>query len=126
MIDSANLIVRSSGQKPGYYYIDYLGQYKISDISKEVKIDPSKLEELFNLNGGEFDKEVEVYYFNDFNKAKDTVDEIVAKIKTVNIGRNISFTESEIAQIRKALINDNSNLSVNNKTKDTILKKLNV
>ena len=125
MIDSANFIVRSSGQKPGFYYIDYLGQYKIAEISKEVKIEASKITEIFIVNGGDFDSDVGVYYFSDFLMAKNTISEIVSKVKIVNKGRNISFTEAEIAQIRKALISDSNYLGVESKIKDKILKKLN-
>ena len=125
MIDSANFIVRSSGQKPGFYYIDYFGQYKIAEISKEVKIEPSKLEEIYITNGGKFDLSVEVYYFNSFLSAKNTISEIVSKTKTIYKGRSFTFTDAEVAQIRKALINDNGSLIIDSKTKDKILKKLN-
>lgn len=125
MINSSSFVVRSSGQKPGFYYIDYLGNYKISDISELVKIDAMKIEELFIKNGAELDKNTGIYYFNDKFNAKDSVDAIIAKVQTDNKGRSISFTESEIAHIRQALINDNSNLRVNSKIKDKILKKLN-
>ena len=125
MIDSANFIVRNSGRKVGYYYIDYLGKYKIADISKEVKIKPSKLTEIYLENGGIIDNSFEVYYFDDFLKAKKVISEITSKITPVNKGKNILFTEAEIEQIRKALINDSGNFGVDSKNKDEILKKLN-
>ena len=125
MIDSANFIVRNSGRKVGYYYIDYLGKYKIADISKEVKIKPSKLTEIYLENGGIIDNSFEVYYFDDFLKAKKAIAEITSKINPVNKGKNILFTEAEIEQIRKALINDSGNFGVDSKNKDEILKKLN-
>lgn len=125
MIDSANFIVRISGRKEGYYYIDYFGQYKITDISKEVKIKSSKLTEIYLENGGIIDNSFEVYYFDDFLKAKKAIAEITSKITTVNKGKNILFTEAEIEQIRKALINDSGNFGVDSKSKDIILKKLN-
>jgi hypothetical protein len=125
MIDSANFIVRSSGRKAGYYYIDYLGQYKITDISKEVKIKSSKLTEIYLENGGIIDNSFEVYYFDDFLKAKKAIAEIASKITPVNKGKNILFTEAEIEQIRKALINDSGNFGVDSQIKDEILKKLN-
>jgi hypothetical protein len=125
MIDSANFIVRSSGRKGGYYYIDYLGQYKITDISKEVRIKSSKITEIYLENGGIIDQSFEVYYFDDFLKAKKVISEITSKITAVNKGKNILFTEAEIEQIRKALINDSGNFGVDSKNKDEILKKLN-
>lgn len=125
MIDSANFIVRSSGKKAGYYYIDYLGQYKITDISKEVRIESSKLAEIYLENGGIIDNVFEVYYFDNFLKAKKAISEITSKITPVNKGKNILFTEAEIEQIRKALINDSGNFGVDSKIKDKILKKLN-
>jgi hypothetical protein len=108
-----------------YYYIDYFGQYKITDISKEVKIKSSKLTEIYLENGGIIDNSFEVYYFDDFLKAKKAIAEITSKITTVNKGKNILFTEAEIEQIRKALINDSGNFGVDSKSKDKILKKLN-
>ena len=94
MIDSANFIVRRSGRKEGYYYIDYFGQYKITDISKEVKIKSSKLTEIYLENGGIIDNSFEVYYFDDFLKAKKAIAEITSKITPVNKGKNILFTEA--------------------------------
>jgi len=125
MIDAANFIVRNSGKKAGYCYIDYLGQYKISDISKEVGIEASKLTAIYLENGGIIDQAFEVYYFDNFLKAKKVISEITAKITVGNMGKNILFTEAEIAQIRKALINDSGNFGVDSKIKDKILKKLN-
>ena len=125
MIDAANFIVRNSGKKAGYYYIDYLGQYKITDISKEVRIDASKLTAIYLENDGIIDQSFDVYYFDDFLKAKKVIAEITSKITSVNKGKNILFTEAEIAQIRKALINDSGNFGVDSKIKDKILKKLN-
>jgi hypothetical protein len=125
MIDSTNLIVRTSGQKPGSYYIDYLGKYKISDISKELKVDAHKIEEIFVINGANLDAGTGIFYFNDIFKAKDSINALIAKIQINNRGRNINLSEAEIAQIRQALINDNSNLHINSKIKDKILKKLN-
>jgi hypothetical protein len=67
----------------------------------------------------------DVYYFDDFLKAKKVISEITSKITPLNKGKNILFTEAEIAQIRKALINDSGNFAVDSKIKDKILKKLN-
>jgi metal-dependent HD superfamily phosphatase/phosphodiesterase len=102
-----------------------LGQYKISDISKEVGIEASKLNAIYLENGGIIDQAFEVYYFDDFLKAKKVISEITEKITAGNMGKNILFTEAEIAQIRKALINDSGNFGVDSKIKDKILKKLN-
>jgi metal-dependent HD superfamily phosphatase/phosphodiesterase len=125
MIDAANFIVRKSGKKAGFYYIDYLGQYKITDISKEVRIEALKLTAIYLENGGIIDRSLDVYYFDDFLKAKKVISEITSKITPVNKGKNILFTEAEIAQIRKALINDSGNFGVDSKIKDKILNKLN-
>ena len=125
MIDAANFIVRNSGKKVGYYYIDYLGQYKIIDISKEVRIEASILTAIYLENGGIIDQLLDVYYFDDFLKAKKVISEITSKITPLNKGKNILFTEDEISQIRKALINDSGNFGVDSKIKDKILKKLN-
>jgi hypothetical protein len=126
MIDSANFIVRSSGKRAGYYYIDYCGKYKISDISKEVRIESSKLTDIYLENSGIIDNYLDVYYFDDSLKAKKVISEITLKTTSANKGKNIFFTEVEIEQIRKALINDSGNFGVDSKNKDIILKKLNI
>jgi hypothetical protein len=78
MIDAANFIVRNSGKKAGFFYIDYLGKYKITDISKEVRVDASKLTAIYLENGGIIDQSLDVYYFDDFLKAKKVISEITS------------------------------------------------
>ena len=127
MLDTNSFIVRSSGRKVGYYYIDYIGHYKISDIAGEAKIDFSKLEQIYKESNLEYDSELDIYYFNDILKAKKAIADIISLMKTDNKGHLISFTETEIEYIRKALINESmGNIGIDSKLKDKIFKKLNI
>lgn len=126
MVDITAFIIRSSGKKRGNFYIDYTGLYKVTDISKEVKVDPKKLSDLYISHGAVLDEEDEIFYFSDFGSAKDAMTGIVSMVKPGSSCRSVRFTEAEIEYIRKALINDGSgNIGVNQKMKDNIFKKLN-
>jgi len=126
MIDTSYFIVRSSGTRGGYCYIDYIGLYKLSDISVAAKIDETKLKELYIANGGIYDDTIDSYYFDNMISAQKTISEIFSKIKKSQKGRVVELTEPEIEYIRKALISDGSGFtSMNNKLKDAIFKKLN-
>jgi len=125
-MDTNYLIVRNSGKREGYCYIDYLGKFKLSDISKETKIDVKKLSDIYAKNNGSFDEELEIFYFEDIVSAKEAVAQIVAKVSGTNKGRSVYLTESEIDTIRRALIGDGAvAFGIGSKIKDSIFKKLN-
>ena len=126
MIYQTSFVVRESGSKFGSYYIDYLGRYKVQDIARIVGIDKDSIIEKYIENEAEHYKELDVYYFETLEKAKNALNMILELIKQKSTGRLIFFTETEIEYIRKALINDGGNrLHVNNSVKDEIFKKLN-
>ncbi|WP_024832305.1 hypothetical protein [Ruminiclostridium josui] len=126
-INETNFIVRKSGKEANRYYVDYLGYYKVVDISKLVHLEVSFIKEKYAKYGAEYFKELDVYYFTDLDKAKAAIDEIVRNIKSEKKGRVILLTEAEIEYIRQALINEGvNNLRVNSKVKDNIFKKLNL
>jgi hypothetical protein len=124
MVDTHSFIVRRSGKMQERYYIDYTGYYKVTDISKQVNVDPLKISDLYISNGGILDPENDVYFFGDPLRAKKTIREILAL--SPERGRSVMLTEAEIEYIRKALINDGSgNIGIDNRTKDSIFRKLN-
>ena len=126
MIDTSYFIVRNSGTRSGCCYIDYIGLYKLSDISAAAKIDETKLKELYIANGGIYDDTSDIYYFDNMISAQKTISEVFSKIRKSQKGRVVELTEPEIEYIRKALINDGSGFTgTNNKLKDAIFKKLN-
>ena len=126
MLDTTNFIVRISGKKNGCFYIDYVGLYKIADISKTAKVGERKLEQIYRFNGGVLDEENGVYYFPDEISAKKTISDIFAVMKPVEKGRSIRFTEAEIEYIRKSLINDGSGFAgIDSRIQAEIFKKLN-
>lgn len=126
MVSESNFVVRKSGRKDESYYIDYLGVYKINDLARIVGIKASAVKEKFLNNNAVYDEALEVYYFSSENSAKNTIAEIMRDVKSDIKGRVVHLTETEIEYIRKALINDGQSImSMNNKIKDAIFKKLN-
>jgi len=125
-ISESNFIVRKSGQQDNSFYIDYLGIYKVEEISKLVHLETSFIKEKYIKHGAVHSEQLDVYYFNDIDQAKSAISEIVKSVKSDQKGRIIQLTEAEIEYIRQAMINEGANnLRVNSKVKDNIFKKLN-
>jgi len=125
-INESNFIVRKSGQQDNSYYIDYLGIYKVVEISKLVHLEASFISDKYIKHGAVYYDQVDVYYFNGIDQAKGAISEVMKSIKTEQKGRIIQLTEAEIEYIRQAMINEGANnLRVNSKVKDNIFKKLN-
>lgn len=125
-VNESNFIVRKSGREDNSYYIDYLGVYKVVEISKLIRLEASFIKEIYIKYGAVYFNELDIYYFNDIEKAKSAIYEILKNVKTELKGRLIHLTESEIEYIRQALINEGvNNLRVSSKVKDNIFKKLN-
>ena len=125
-VSETNFIIRKSGKQESSFYIDYLGIYKVAEISKLVHLEPSLIKEKYLKYGAEYFEQLDVYYFPHIDNAKDAIAEIVSNIKGSYKGRIVQLTEAEIEYIRQALINEGvNNLRVNSKVKDNIFKKLN-
>ena len=125
-ISESNFIVRKSGREDNSFYIDYLGVYKVVEISKMVHLEASFIKDKYIKYGAVYCEQLDVYYFGEIEKAKSAISEILKSLKSNQKGRIIQLTESEIEYIRKALINEGVNsLRVNTKVKDNIFKKLN-
>lgn len=126
MINDTNFIVRLSGEKDNGYYIDYLGVYKVVEISKLVNIGSSSIRDTYMNHGAIYNEMQDIYYFTSIDHAKATIVAILQNMKTEQKGRLILLSEAEIEYIRKALINEGGNtLHVKNSIKDHIFKKLN-
>lgn len=125
-VSESNFIVRKSGRENDSYYIDYMGVYKVVDISKLVHLETSFIKEKYLHQDAVYNSELDVYYFNDINKAKSAINDILKNLKSDQKGRIIQLTEAEIEYIRQALINEGvNNIRVGSKIKDNIFKKLN-
>lgn len=126
MSKRGNYIVRRSGRNENHYYIDYQGYYKVSDISRISGIDFPSLLEIYRKYSTEYCKELDVFYLDSIDKAKELIDLIIKKSGRKSNERLILLTEKEIEYIRLALINEGSNtIRISNKIKDAIFKKLN-
>ncbi len=125
-VNESNFIVRKSGRDSISYYIDYLGVYKIVDISKLVHVEASVIRDKYLKYDAVYSDDLDVYYFRDIDKAKRAINEILKNLKANQKGRIIQLTEAEIEYIRQALINEGvNNIRVSTKIKDNIFKKLN-
>lgn len=125
-VSENSFVVRKSGREEDNFYIDYLGIYKVVEISKLVHLDASFIKDKYLKYGAVYFDQLDVYYFNEIDKAKSAITEILKNLKAEQKGRIIQLTEAEIEYIRQAMINEGANnLRVNSKVKDNIFKKLN-
>lgn len=119
-------MIRRSALKDDTFYIDFNGEYEVSALSMKTKITESEIHHAYETNGGEFDDERNVYYFSKHGAAADAVEMLSSKVKRGNISRIVELTEEEIEYIRKALINEDSNIIfTNNNVREKIFNKLN-
>ena len=121
-----NYIVRHSGKKPGFFYVDSQGRYKVRDISKISGIEAHDLAVLYRTYSSEYSNDMDVYYFDSTDRANALIDAILERSGQKENGRLIYLTEKEIDYIRKALINEGSNnIHISSAIKDKIFNKLN-
>lgn len=125
-INESNFIVRKSGRELNSFYIDYLGVYKLTDISKLTHLDVQLLKEKYMEHGAVYFSDLDVYYFRDVDETKKAISDIMKNLNTDQKGRIVQLTEAEIEYIRQALINEGvNNIRVGSKIKDNIFRKLN-
>ncbi len=126
MLDFSGFIVRISSRGPNTYYIDCQGLYHVSDIAKGAGLSADRLAKIYTSNGGEFNSELDIYYFGSIGSAKSAISDIFEAMQNSNKGKSIFFTEDEIEYLRKAMINDAMGFAGNNSHMvDAILRKLN-
>ena len=120
-----NFIIRKSGLKE-LYYIDYQGEYRIKAIAEITGINIDKVTGFYEKQKEIYDETNGVYYFSSVDKAEYVIEEL---IKNTNLSKNIksiSLTQEEIEYIRRALINEDSNIIYTKaKIRDSIFNKLN-
>lgn len=122
----SQFMIRRSALKEGSYYIDFMGEYEVKQISGMTKIPGNTIDHIFVQNGGDFDSKNQVYYFSEYGHATDAVKELEEHIKPRNITRSLELTEEEIEYIRRALINEDSNvIFTKNSIRASIFNKLN-
>ena len=123
---SSNFIVRKSGINSNLLYIDFNGKYDIYHLQELTGISQDKIKTIYEKNGGNYSQESNVYYFDSKEMAQNAIDQLSKFIKPAYNVKTISFTEAEIEYIRKALINEESNIIfTKNKVRESIFQKLN-
>jgi hypothetical protein len=126
MLDFSYFIVRSSGRNPGKYYIDCGGLYHVNDIAEGAGLSADRVLKIYTANGGRLNTELDVYYFDRIEAAKQSISDIFGLMQNSNKGKSVYFSEDEIQYLRKAIINDASGFAGNDsRMVDCILKKLN-
>ncbi len=119
-------LIKKSKIKEGYYYVECDGAHDLDDVSEKTGISVEKLDEIYKKNDGVFCHAKEVYYFYGYSKCVNVIDVLNKHTKTKTPLRQISLTDEEIEYIRRALINEDSNIIfTESKVRDEIFKKLN-
>lgn len=122
----SNFIIRASGVMEGYFYIDFEGEYHPDRIHLITDVPIEKIVEIYKNHGGVYNEKYDVYYFETRAAAEDVIELMAKKIKPAKNVRQVELTEQEIEYIRKALINEDSNLIfTKGKIRDSIFEKLN-
>lgn len=119
-------MIRQSALKDGQFYIDFNGEFEVEMISKKTRIEGALIQRTYDENAGEFNADRHVYYFPKRGNAADAVEILNGLVKKSSVSRTVELTEAEIEYIRKALINEDSNIIfTNNKIRTSIFEKLN-
>ncbi|PKM65972.1 MAG: hypothetical protein CVU95_13460 [Firmicutes bacterium HGW-Firmicutes-2] len=119
-------MIRESALKDDHYYIDYNGEYELSKLSSCTGITESVIEHIYLEHDGAFDSDKAVFYFSKRGNAADAVEELNSRVIRSKTSRTVELTEEEIEYIRKALINEDSNIIfTKNTVRTSIFNKLN-
>lgn len=119
-------MIRESAIQVDHYYVDFDGEYELSGISSCTGITENTIHHIYENNQGIYDADRDVYYFPKYGFAADAVNALRGALKPAKIGRTITLTEDEIEHIRRALINEDSNIIyTKSKIRDAIFEKLN-
>ncbi len=126
MVIKESFTIRRSGMFDKYY-IDYNGTYSTGKLDGIFGISNHDLNQIYEKCSGSYSAENNVYYFNSKEDAAQAIEMIWVKIKPSLKGKALYLTEEEVEVIRRALINEDSNiLSTNKILKDNIFNKLNI
>ncbi|MDF1617720.1 hypothetical protein [Petrocella sp. FN5] len=119
-------MIRESALKDNYYYIDYNGEYELSKLSACTGITEKVIEHIYMEYDGVLDSDKGVFYFNKRGNAADAVEDLNSRVIRSKTSRTVELTEEEIEYIRKALINEDSNIIFTKNTiRTSIFNKLN-
>jgi len=119
-------MIRQSAMKQGQFYIDFNGEYEISTISSCTGIPSHTIQSIYEQSSGTYNSDRNVYYFPMHGHAADAVNILRSNLKPAKVGRTVNLTEEEIEYIRRALINEDSNIIyTKGKIRDSIFDKLN-
>ncbi|MBC7959317.1 MAG: hypothetical protein H7X94_05580 [Vallitaleaceae bacterium] len=118
--------LRKSGVKEGFYYIDFEGEYQPEKIKKTTGISVEKILQIFSESNGVYSESLDVYYFDSEDAGSEAIKALVKLLKKSEHVRQVELTESEIEYIRRALINEDSNvIFTKGKIRESIFDKLN-
>lgn len=119
-------MIRNSAMKDNMYYIDFNGEYEISGISSCTGITENYIHHVYEDNQGVYDPERKVYYFKERGYAAEAVNTLQERVIPSRTTRTVELTEEEIEYIRRALINEDSNIIyTNSRIRSNIFNKLN-
>lgn len=117
-------MVRKSGVKESDFYIDFDGEYIVDDIKRITGIE--NIVKIYKEHKAEYDESRNVFYFKSEEEAEEAINDLVKLLKKSDHVRKVELTESEIEYIRRALINEDSNvIFTKNKIRESIFDKLN-
>lgn len=120
-------MIRQSALAENQYYIDFSGEYTVPDIGRITGITENFIHKTYEDAGGVYNSERKVYYFSSYDLAVAATTILGENLKHSKMVKTIELTEEEIEYIRKALINQDSNIIFkNNRIKTTIFNKLNM
>lgn len=119
-------MIRESALKDDHYYIDYNGEFELSKLSSCTGISENVIEHAYLEHDGLLDSDKEVFYFSKRGNAADAVEDLNSRIIRSKTSRTVELTEEEIEYIRKALINEDSNIIfTKHSIRTSIFNKLN-
>lgn len=122
----SGFVLRKSGVKEGNYYIDFSGEYQPEMIKKETGIHADKIVQIYKEFNGLYNEQLEVYYFSSEEDGNNAIKSLVKFLKKSDHIKQVELTESEIEYIRRALINEDSNvIFTKSKIRESIFDKLN-
>ncbi len=121
-----NFLIKKSKIKEGYFYVECNGAHDLEGVSEHTGISEEKLETLYKENEGVYCHAKGVYYFYGYQKCVNLIEVLSERAVAKKSVRNVPLTEEEIEYIRRALINEDSNIIfTESKVRDNIFKKLN-
>lgn len=125
-VGNNGFVLRKSGVREGAYYIDFSGEFQPEMIKKETGINADKIVGIYQEHKGEYNEQVDVYYFPSQIDGENAIKALVKLLKKSDHVKTVELTEGEIEYIRRAMINEDSNvIFTKSKIRESIFDKLN-